>query len=74
MAVSKAYAHSNVITGMLCCVGCFTRCVFVFDFVLIYVQFEFIMKVINADDDFDDERKILRKAKFVSNERSDHDD
>ena len=36
------------------------------------------MKVINDDDDddddFDDERKNSKKAKFVSNDRSGHDD
>ena len=34
------------------------------------------MKVIDDDDDFDDEdeRKKSRKAKFVSNDRSGHDD
>ena len=63
-------------------VGCFTRCVFVFVFVFvsIYVQFEFIMRINNDDDDFDrfkfddDKRKNSKKAKFVSNDRSGHDD
>ena len=34
------------------------------------------MKVINDDDDFDDddERKKSKKTKFVSNDRSRHDD
>ena len=36
------------------------------------------MKAINNDDDFDDhdddERKNSKKAKFVSNDRSSHDD
>ena len=37
------------------------------------------MKVINDDDDDfddddDDERKNLKKVKFISNDRSDHDD
>ena len=34
------------------------------------------MKVINDDDDFedDDERKKLKNKKFVSNDRSGHDD
>ena len=45
-------------------------------FVSIYVEFEFIMKVIN-DDDFenDDERtNSKKKTMFVSNDRSGHDD
>ena len=51
-------------------------CVFAFVFVLIYVSFELIMKVIDDDDDFDDddERKSSKTAKFVSNDRSGHDD
>ena len=32
------------------------------------------MKVINDDDYDDDERKNSKKAKFVSNDRSGHDD
>ena len=32
------------------------------------------MKNINDDDDFDDERTNSKKAKFVSNDRSGHDD
>ena len=41
------------------------------------LQFEFIMKVINDDeddDDEDDEQKSSKKAKFLSNDRSGHDD
>ena len=53
-------------------------CVFAFVFVLIYVYFELIMKVIDDDDDDDDfdddERKSSKKAKLVSNDRSSHDD
>ena len=51
-------------------------CVFAFVFVLIYVQFELIMKVLNFndDDDDDDERKKSKKTKFASNDRSGHDD
>ena len=44
-------------------------CVFAFVFVLIYVYFESIMKVID-----DDERKKSKKTNFVSNDRSGHDD
>ena len=52
-------------------------CVFAFVFVLIYVYFELIMKVIddNDDDAFDDdERKKSKKTNFSSNDRSGHDD
>ena len=53
-------------------------CVFAFVFVLIYVQFELIMKVIDDDDDDDDfdddERKKSKKNNFSSNDRSGHDD
>ena len=53
-------------------------CVFAFVFVLIYVYFELIMKVIDDDDDDDDfdddERKKLKKTNFSSNDRSGHDD
>ena len=59
-------------------VGRFTRCVFAFVFVLIYVYFELIMKVIDDDDDDDDfdddERKKSKKTNFSSNDRSGHDD
>ena len=49
--------------------------VFAFVFVLIYVYFELIMKVIDDDDAFDDdERKKLKKTNFSSNDRSGHDD
>ena len=57
-----------------------TACVFAFVFVLIYVYFELIMKVIadddDDDDDFDDddERKKSKKTNFSSNDRSGHDD
>ena len=52
-------------------------CVFAFVFVLIYVYFELIMKVIDDDDDDDfddDERKESKKNNFSSNDRSGHDD
>ena len=51
-------------------------CVFAFVFVLIYVYFELIMKVIDDDDDDcdDDERKKSKKTNFSSNDRSGHDD
>ena len=53
-------------------------CVFAFVFVLIYVYFELIMKVIDDDDDDDfdddDERKKCKKKNFSSNDRSGHDD
>ena len=55
-------------------------CVFAFVFVLIYVSFELIMKVIDDDDDDDDfdddddERKKSKKNNFSSNDRSGHDD
>ena len=53
-------------------------CVFAFVFVLIYVSFELIMKVIDDDDDDDfdddDERKTSKKNNFSSNDRSGHDD
>ena len=50
-------------------------CAFAFVFVLIYVKFELIMKVIDDDDAFDDdERKKSKKTNFVSNDRSGHDD
>ena len=53
-------------------------CVFAFVFVLIYVYFELIMKVIDDDDDDDDfdddERKKSKKNNFSSNDRSGHDD
>ena len=55
-------------------------CVFAFVFVLIYVCFELIMKVIDDDDDDDfdddddDERKTSKKTNFSSNDRSGHDD
>ena len=50
-------------------------CVFAFVFVLIYVYFELIMKVIDDDDAFDDdERKKSKKTNFSSNDRSGHDD
>ena len=32
------------------------------------------MKVLNFDDDDDDDRKKSKKLKFVSNDRSGHDD
>ena len=51
-------------------------CVFAFVFVLIYVHFELIMKVIDDDDDDDfddDERKKSKKTNFSSNDRSGHD-
>ena len=47
---------------------------------MIYVEFQLIMKVLNFDDDDDDdgddddERKNSKKLKFVSNDRSGHDD
>ena len=47
-------------------------CVFAFVFVLIYVEFELIMKVIDDDDDDDDfdddERKKSKKTNIGSNE------
>ena len=46
-------------------------CVFAFVFVLIYVYFELMMKVI---DDDDDERKNSKKTNFSLNDRSGHDD
>ena len=54
-------------------------CVFAFVFVLIYVYFELIMKVIDDDDDDDDfddddERKKSKNNNFSSNDRSGHDD
>ena len=53
-------------------------CVFAFVFVLIYVYFELIMKVIDDDDDDDDfdddERQKSKKTNIVSNDRSGHDD
>ena len=54
-------------------------CVFAFVFVLTYVYFELIMKVIDDDDDDDDfddddERKKSKKTNFSSNDRSGHDD
>ena len=49
-------------------------CVFAFVFVLIYVYFELIMKVIDDDDFDDDERKKSKKTNFSSNDRSGHDD
>ena len=52
-------------------------CVFAFVFVIIYVYFELIMKVIDDDDDDDfndDERKKSKKTNFSSNDRSGHDD
>ena len=51
--------------------------VFAFIFVSTYAKFELIMKVLNFDDDDDendDERKKTKKTKFVSNDRSGHDD
>ena len=54
-------------------------CVSAFVFVLIYIYFELIMKVIDDDDDDDDfddddERKKSKKTNFSSNDRSGHDD
>ena len=43
-------------------------------FVLIYVYFELIMKVIDDDAFDDDERKKSKKTNFVSNDRSGHDE
>ena len=52
-------------------------CVFAFVFVLTYVYFELIMKVIDDDDDDDfddDKRKKSKQTNFSSNDRSGHDD
>ena len=61
--------------GASCLPRRFPRLRFPIVLVSIYVYFEFIMKVlvINDDDD-DDERKTWKKAKFVSYDRSGHDD